>query len=204
MGRYVHTQSLCRSRVLTRSYQAYRISLRDAYTNTSCPRSSRDSPTRRSRITAARPTAAKTGTPRIQPSATSTSGTSGEEKSGPGRSTASVEDASSGMYIPNVWSVDPRGLKKGCRSEFGIPSFPDLRTVDYWLAGDTKDRWAQSKSMAQHDRAGGHERRFAILMNENFKLTGDFETCAVQRLDVCSPIVLTNAQACVQYTVDAE
>ena len=62
-------------------------------------------------------------------------------------------------------------------SEFGIPSFPDIKTVDYWLDGNTKDRWAQSKAMAQHDRAGSHERRFAIVMNENFRLTSDLETC---------------------------
>lgn len=30
--------------------------------------------------------------------------------------------------------------------------------------------------MAQHNRAGNHERRFAILMNENFRLTSDLET----------------------------
>ncbi|KAJ2991075.1 hypothetical protein NUW54_g8292 [Trametes sanguinea] len=61
-------------------------------------------------------------------------------------------------------------------SEFGVPSFPDVRTVDYWLAGDTNERWAQSKLMSQHNRAGNHERRFAIVMNENFRLTGDLET----------------------------
>ncbi|OCH85238.1 glycoside hydrolase [Obba rivulosa] len=61
-------------------------------------------------------------------------------------------------------------------SEFGIPAMPDIRTVDYWLAGNQKDRWAQSKTMAQHNRAGNHERRFAIVMNENFRLTGDLET----------------------------
>ena len=57
-----------------------------------------------------------------------------------------------------------------------MPAFPDVKTVDYWLEGDTKDRWAQSKAMVQHDRAGSHERRFAIAMNENFRLTGDLET----------------------------
>ena len=31
--------------------------------------------------------------------------------------------------------------------------------------------------MMQHDRAGAHERRFAIVMNENLRLTSDFETC---------------------------
>ena len=54
-----------------------------------------------------------------------------------------------------------------------------MKTVDYWLDGNTKDRWAQSKAMAQHDRAGSHERRFAIVMNENFRLTSDLETCVL-------------------------
>ncbi|KAI0629938.1 glycoside hydrolase [Trametes polyzona] len=61
-------------------------------------------------------------------------------------------------------------------SEFGVPSFPDVKTVEYWLAGNTGERWAQSRLMAQHDRAGSHERRFGIVMNENFRLTGDLET----------------------------
>ena len=53
---------------------------------------------------------------------------------------------------------------------------PDIRTIDYWLDGNVKERWAQSRLMAQHNRAGGHERRFAITMNENFRLTSDLET----------------------------
>lgn len=54
---------------------------------------------------------------------------------------------------------------------------PDIRTVDYWLDGNLKDRYAQSKSMMQHNKAGGHERRFAVLMNENFRITSDLERC---------------------------
>lgn len=61
-------------------------------------------------------------------------------------------------------------------SEFGIPSMPDIRTVDYWLDGNKNERWAQSKLMAQHNKAGNHERRFAVIMNENFRLTSDLET----------------------------
>ena len=53
---------------------------------------------------------------------------------------------------------------------------PDIRTIDYWLDGNKRERWAQSKLMQQHNRAGAHERRFAIVMNENFRLTGDLET----------------------------
>lgn len=60
-------------------------------------------------------------------------------------------------------------------SEFGIPSMPDLRTIDHWMDGNDKERYSNSKLMAQHCKAGSHETRFAILLNENFKLTGDFE-----------------------------
>ena len=60
-------------------------------------------------------------------------------------------------------------------SEFGIPAMPDIRTVDHWLDGNTKDRWPQSKTMAQHCRAGAFERRFAVVMNENFRFTTDLE-----------------------------
>ncbi|TFK52849.1 glycoside hydrolase [Heliocybe sulcata] len=61
-------------------------------------------------------------------------------------------------------------------SEFGVPAMPDMRTIDYWMAGDETQRFTQSKAMAQHCKAGNFERRFAILMNENFRLTSDFET----------------------------
>ncbi|KDQ11978.1 glycoside hydrolase family 2 protein [Botryobasidium botryosum FD-172 SS1] len=63
-------------------------------------------------------------------------------------------------------------------SEFGLPAMPNIRTIDHWLDGNVKDRYAQSKSMMQHNKAGSHERRFAVLMNENFRLTGDLESHA--------------------------
>ncbi|KAH7913372.1 glycoside hydrolase family 2 protein [Hygrophoropsis aurantiaca] len=62
-------------------------------------------------------------------------------------------------------------------SEFGIPSFPDMRTVEYWLTGvGPEQRYSQSKIMAQHTRAGAFEHRFAVVMNDNFRLTSDLET----------------------------
>ncbi|KAF8580934.1 glycoside hydrolase family 2 protein [Ramaria rubella] len=62
-------------------------------------------------------------------------------------------------------------------SEFGMPAFPDIRTVDYWMDGaEKKHRYSQSKLMMQHNKAGSHERRFAILMNENFRITSDLES----------------------------
>jgi beta-mannosidase len=53
---------------------------------------------------------------------------------------------------------------------------PDMRTIDYWMEGNDKDRFVQSKTMQQHTKAGSYERRFALLMNDNFRLTSDFET----------------------------
>ncbi|KZT22841.1 glycoside hydrolase family 2 protein [Neolentinus lepideus HHB14362 ss-1] len=61
-------------------------------------------------------------------------------------------------------------------SEFGVPAMPDMRTINYWMGDEQMHRFAQSKIMAQHCKAGDFERRFAILMNENFRLTSDFET----------------------------
>ncbi|KAF8900302.1 glycoside hydrolase superfamily [Gymnopilus junonius] len=62
-------------------------------------------------------------------------------------------------------------------SEFGIPSMPSMRTVNYWMAGaDESQFYPQSQLVAQHTKAGSFERRFAIVMNENFRLTTDFET----------------------------
>lgn len=61
-------------------------------------------------------------------------------------------------------------------SEFGIPSFPDWETIKYWMGDVGEKHWhPQSKVVIQHDKAGSHERRFSILMNENFRITGDFE-----------------------------
>ncbi|KAJ3788678.1 glycoside hydrolase [Lentinula aff. detonsa] len=62
-------------------------------------------------------------------------------------------------------------------SEFGMPSMPCMKTITYWMKdADPKEFHAQSKLMAQHCRAGSFERRFAIAMNDNFKVTEDLET----------------------------
>jgi len=54
---------------------------------------------------------------------------------------------------------------------------PDLRTISHWMDGADKSEWySQSTLMAQHTKAGSFERRFAIVMNENFRLTSDLET----------------------------
>ncbi|KAJ3932534.1 MAG: glycoside hydrolase [Lentinula lateritia] len=62
-------------------------------------------------------------------------------------------------------------------SEFGMPSMPCMKTISYWMKDAAPKEWhAQSKLMAQHCRAGSFERRFAIAMNDNFKVTEDLET----------------------------
>ncbi|KAI5121343.1 hypothetical protein M0805_000651 [Coniferiporia weirii] len=62
-------------------------------------------------------------------------------------------------------------------SEFGMPAMPDMRTVNFWLKdAPASERYAQSKIMAQHNKAGSHERRFAFNMGDNFKFTSDLET----------------------------
>lgn len=64
-------------------------------------------------------------------------------------------------------------------SEFGMPAMPDLRTIHHWMGSlrdDPRQNFAQAKIMAQHCRAGMFERRFAVNMNEMFKLTEDLET----------------------------
>ncbi|KAJ3841495.1 glycoside hydrolase [Lentinula raphanica] len=62
-------------------------------------------------------------------------------------------------------------------SEFGMPSMPCMKTICYWMKdADPQEFHAQSKLMAQHCRAGSFERRFAIAMNDNFKVTEDLET----------------------------
>ncbi|KAF8959158.1 glycoside hydrolase family 2 protein [Flammula alnicola] len=62
-------------------------------------------------------------------------------------------------------------------SEFGMPGMPSMSTIKYWMDGADKSQlYTQSQLMAQHTKAGSFERRFAIVMNENFRLTSDFET----------------------------
>jgi beta-mannosidase len=39
-------------------------------------------------------------------------------------------------------------------SEFGMEGYPDIRTVDYWLGGDTKDRHPQSRLVCMPSMGG--------------------------------------------------
>jgi beta-mannosidase len=63
---------------------------------------------------------------------------------------------------------------------------PALRTVEYWMGvkkDDASERRPQGRLMAQHCKAGAHQKRFAVLMNENLRLTDDLETCVSFRSD---------------------
>ncbi|KIJ38893.1 glycoside hydrolase family 2 protein [Sphaerobolus stellatus SS14] len=95
-----------------------------------------------------------------------------------------TDDASVGdVHQWNVWAGAGKPYQDydvlGGRfvSEFGLPAFPAMSTINHWMQGAPEKQWyAQSKMMLQHNKAGQHERRFAVLMNDNFRVTGDFES----------------------------
>lgn len=60
-------------------------------------------------------------------------------------------------------------------SEFGMEGFPSIRTVDYWLDGNTSQRYPQSKWVCQHNKADGFERRLALYLVENYRFSNDLE-----------------------------
>ncbi len=61
-------------------------------------------------------------------------------------------------------------------SEFGMEGYPDIRTVDYWLDGDTSQRFPQSRVVCSHNKADGFERRLELYLMENFRHAFDMES----------------------------
>ncbi|KAI9069247.1 glycoside hydrolase family 2 protein [Trametes sanguinea] len=61
-------------------------------------------------------------------------------------------------------------------SEFGMEGYPNIRTVDYWLGGDQSERYPQSRTMCNHNKADGFERRLELYLVENFKHAFDIES----------------------------
>ncbi|KAI0353465.1 glycoside hydrolase family 2 protein [Trametes cingulata] len=61
-------------------------------------------------------------------------------------------------------------------SEFGMEGYPNIRTVDYWLGGDKSERYPQSRTMCNHNKAEGFERRLELYLVENFKHAFDIES----------------------------
>jgi len=61
-----------------------------------------------------------------------------------------------------------------------------MKTVDTFFPSDEPEeqklkRNPQSEALQQHNKAGSYERRFAALMNENFRTTCDLETYVLHR-----------------------
>lgn len=61
-------------------------------------------------------------------------------------------------------------------SEFGMEGYPNIRTVDYWLAGDKSERYPQSRVNNSHNKADGFERRLELYLVENFKHAFDMDS----------------------------
>jgi hypothetical protein len=43
-----------------------------------------------------------------------------------------------------------------------MEGYPDIRTVNYWLDGNKKEAYPQSRTMSQHNKADGFERRLEV------------------------------------------
>ncbi|KAI9452082.1 beta-mannosidase [Russula earlei] len=61
-------------------------------------------------------------------------------------------------------------------SEFGMQAYPNIRTVDYWTSGDISERYPQSRTTVNHNKATGFERRLELYLMENFKHAFDMES----------------------------
>jgi len=61
-------------------------------------------------------------------------------------------------------------------SEFGMEGYPNIRTVDYWLGDKTSERYPQSRTMNNHNKADGFERRLELYLVENFKHSFEMES----------------------------
>lgn len=57
-----------------------------------------------------------------------------------------------------------------------MEAYPDIRTVDYWLGGDRSQRYPQSRSVVNHNKADGFERRLELYLVENFKHSFEIES----------------------------
>ncbi|RDB22567.1 Beta-mannosidase B [Hypsizygus marmoreus] len=61
-------------------------------------------------------------------------------------------------------------------SEFGMEGYPNIRTVDYWLGGNNSERFPQSRTNNNHNKADGFERRLELYLVENFKHAFEMES----------------------------
>ncbi|KAI5124966.1 hypothetical protein M0805_007392 [Coniferiporia weirii] len=61
-------------------------------------------------------------------------------------------------------------------SEFGMEGYPNIRTVDYWLGNDKSERFPQSRTNCNHNKADGFERRLELYLMENFNHAFEMES----------------------------
>ncbi|KAL7409700.1 glycoside hydrolase family 2 protein [Mrakia frigida] len=61
-------------------------------------------------------------------------------------------------------------------SEFGMEGFANIRTVDWFLDGNKKERFPQSRTVMSHNKADGSERRLALYLIENFRFSFEMES----------------------------
>lgn len=61
-------------------------------------------------------------------------------------------------------------------SEFGMQGYPNIRTVDHWIGEDKSERFPQSRTNCNHNKADGFERRLELYLMENFRHAFDMES----------------------------
>ncbi|KAJ3922775.1 glycoside hydrolase family 2 protein [Lentinula edodes] len=99
-----------------------------------------------------------------------------------GQGKASTDRTLGDLHQWNVWhgSQEPWTnwdiLAGRFVSEFGMEGYPNIRTVDYWLGGETKERFPQSRINNSHNKADGFERRLELYLVENFKHSFEMES----------------------------
>lgn len=77
-------------------------------------------------------------------------------------------------HIWNVWHLemspyqDYKKFTSRFVSEFGFESAPNLRTMHKAIT-NPKERYSQSRLYDIHDKGPGHDRRYGMYMNENFR-----------------------------------
>ncbi|GAA5888127.1 hypothetical protein JCM6882_000290 [Rhodosporidiobolus microsporus] len=85
------------------------------------------------------------------------------------------------LHCWNVWHGSQEPYQKfgelGGRfvSEFGMEGAPDIRTLDYLLDSDKKERFPQSRTLCANNNASGFERRLALYLTENIRFGNSLE-----------------------------
>ncbi|KAF8320927.1 glycoside hydrolase [Clavulina sp. PMI_390] len=97
----------------------------------------------------------------------------------PGKSSMDLKHGD--LHNWNVWHGEQLDYQKweymSARfvSEFGMQAFPDRRTVDHWLGGNTAERSPQSRTSVSHNKSTGHEKRLAQYLIDNFPYSMDMD-----------------------------